>query len=619
MNLKSIYIYILTSLCVLFSTDCKGQNINDLNQKITLEASNITISELLEEIGNKASIKFSYNPNVIGANRRVSVSGKRKTVRAILDELFDNKFAYKLRGNYVIIAEKQVEEQETRVKSKLIIGSVVDDETLEPLPNVSIYTSAGENIISDAAGGFKIKLDQSDNSMIELRKKDYHPLSFNTRHNNSDDLQINLKAIKSLSVALERDSLVQVGLPTTNPELKTMFKLNSSLKLNLENIQDTLYKPVSLSLYPGISTYGNLSGNIIFNFAMNFVGYNRGINGAELGVLSNINKDFVKGAQLAGLSNYTGGKVTGFQAAGIFNMINGDLTGVQMGGITNLVRGNGSGSQFAGINNHVTQNYRGLQMAGIYNQADTLVGAQFASVLNIASNFSGVQVSGIGNYSKRSKGLQLAAVYNQADTLTGVQISGLVNSAKVVRGHQIGIINVADSITGIPFGIINIVKNGYRRIEFSSDELFPWNISLKTGVHRFYTILTAGAQTDVFDQNDESSFYTFGFGLGATVKLTERVDLDFNAINRHITKRDFTDDISYNLQGSIGLEVRPFKNLSIFGSAVYNFYYFDRALLEDPDFDGLRDNYHIDTSVENDNNLVWRSWMGYRFGLRLII
>ncbi|MEM9547131.1 MAG: hypothetical protein AAGA77_14215 [Bacteroidota bacterium] len=614
--MKTYIIYILFILLSINKAHGQNPTINDLNQRISIEARNVTKSELLKEIGEKAEIKFSYNPKVIRATERVSISGEDHTVREILDQLFKDEFTFKLRGNYVIITDEKVVEVNTKVKSSLITGYVVDEETLDGLPNVSIYTSAGENSITDEIGAFKIKLKKEDNSTIELRKKAYQPLSYSTHKAGNEYIQIKLKPIKSLKVTLERDSLIKVNLPQRNQELKTMYKVNESLKLNLENIQDTLYKPVSLSFYPGLSTYGNLSGNIVFNFALNFVGYNGGIEGVELAALSNINRGHVLGVQLAGLSNYTGGEVSGYQGAGIFNMARGNLEGVQMAGISNINLGLVEGAQFAGISNHGGSEVEGLQMAGILNSASKISGGQFSGVLNLARKSSGIQMSGVANLSGKASGVQIAGVANLADTIQGTQISGVLNVAKYAH-HQIGLINVADSISGIPIGLLNFIRKGYNRIEVGADELFRVNVSIKTGVRHFYTILTGGMQTDVFD--NESSFYTFGLGIGTSRRLTKGLNLDLNVVNRHISKKSFTDQLSYNLKGSIGLELKVVDNLSIYGGGVYNAYYFDRELLEDSDFNELRSSYLMDTSNELDRNHVWRTWIGYQFGVRLII
>jgi hypothetical protein len=189
----------------------------------------------------------------------------------------------------------------------------------------------------------------------------------------------------------------------------------------------------------------------------------------------------------------------------------------------------------------------------------------------------------------------------------------LVNVGHFVKGSQIGFINVADSLSGIPIGIFNFIKNGYKRIGVSTDELFPINIEFRTGVNKFYTILHAGMQTDVFDS--DSSFYTYGMGFGSRYPIGKSFAIEIDATANHITKRKYTNDLSMNLKGSFGIELQLSKHFSLAGGATYNAYLLDKTLLADADFESLRDKYLVDTSDEINKN-VWRSWIGYSAGLR---
>jgi len=470
MKNKSTIIKVLLVCIVFMPTIMLSQQSNDLNQKITIMASNVTISELLLKIGEKADIKFAYNPKLINAKKRVNISSEKKTVRSILDELFESKFDYKLRGKYVIIAEKSSKEL-TSNEETFISGYILDAETKDGLSNVSIYTSAGKSTITDEIGAFKIKLKKDDNANLEIRKINYMDLSYKTKHESDSQVEIELQAIKSIDISLVRDSMLTSELPVTNKGVKTMFPVRSELALNQENIQDTLTKPFSFSFYPGFSTYGNLSGNIIYNFALNFVGYNRGVSGTEIAALSNINKEDIEGVQVAGISNYVGGDVKGVQTGGIFNKIGGDLEGVQVGGVTNVNLGNTVGTQIAGVNNINLDSLTGVQAAGVYNQADTIIGTQAAGVLNIASHTVGVQASGIGNHTNFMEGTQASGVYNIANNVIGGQVAGVFNVAKNVEGYQIGLFNVADSVSGVSIGLLSFVKNGYKRVGVNTDEL----------------------------------------------------------------------------------------------------------------------------------------------------
>lgn len=618
MQINKLSFSLVLFVALLLPITAMGQTVNDLSQKISIEAENITIAELLIEIGQKADIKFSYNSKVIKSNRRVDVSIEKKSVQTVLDEVLDDQFDYKLRGNYVIISKRKSSDQsDVNGIRTTISGYVLDAETLQSIPNVSIYTTEANGAITDETGSFSMALDKKDNTVIQLRRKDYEPFSYNTKHVTQSDVEIKMKAVKSISVQLERDSMITAELPKNKYAVKTMYSVNEELRLNQENITDTLYKPISFSLYPGVSTYNNLSGNIIYNLAINFVGYNRGVEGLEIASLSNINADKVHGTQVAGLSNYVGGEVKGVQVAGIFNKIGGNLNGLQVAGISNVNFDNVAGTQVAGINNHVTGNVDGLQLAGIYNQVDSLNGLQVSGVAGVANKLSGFQLSGVANYAKSIEGVQLSALYNMADTVIGTQISGLINIADYVKGSQFGLINVADSVSGISFGLLNFIKNGYKRVGISSNELFPINISLRTGVNKFYTIINAGAQSDILD--NERSFYTFGLGLGTSIDLGRYANLNIEATSNYITKRSFTQNFSYNNRGYLGIEVPVLSGLYIAGGVTYNMYLLDRDLLDDSDFNQLRETYISDSSIKNSNDLVLRSWMGYRIGIRLEI
>ncbi len=53
---------------------------------------------------------------------------------------------------------------------------------------------------------------------------------------------------------------------------------------------------------------------------------------------------------------------------------------------------------------------------------------------------------------------------------------------------------MADSIDGLPIGFLSIVRDGYRKVEFSGVDAMNLNLGFKIGVRRFYNFLTFGAQ-----------------------------------------------------------------------------------------------------------------------------
>jgi len=616
----STLIYILFSILIFSIVQpLRGQSLtpNNLDQKITLTAENVTIAELLNGISTKANIKFSYNPKKIQANKRVSVESDALPVREVLNSIFEDAFEFKLRGNYVIIVPREEDKLEQRKgQETMLSGYILDEETKDGIADVSVFSSSGSNTITDETGAFSIKLKKDENSVVQLRKKGFEPLGYESGHTSKSNVNINMRPIKNLSILIERTELKTAPIASTEPKvhLNTIFPINESLKTHQENITDSLTRPVSVSLYPGFSTSSNLSGITEFNFALNFVGYNRGINGLEIGALSNINKENVRGATFAGLSSYVGGNIKGVQTSGIFNVTGGNILGLQAAGISNVTLGDIEGVQLSGISNFSRGNIHGLQAAGIFNRADSLQGLQLSGILNSSKSITGLQAAGIANVSARSEGLQVAGIVNLAKEVKGAQVAGILNLGGNVQGSQIGLINVSDSISGIPIGLLSFVrKNGYKKIEVYADELFPVNVAFRTGVDRFHNILIAGAQTDIF--SNENSFYTFGYGVGSSFRLSRLFAIDLDLTSQVITKQGFTDTESLRFKSYLGLDINLTNSLSVVGGASFNAYFVDSALLVDEDFNQLRSSYLFGEEIGSSGN-VWRGWIGFKGGLR---
>jgi hypothetical protein len=97
--------------------------------------------------------------------------------------------------------------------------------------------------------------------------------------------------------------------------------------------------------------------------------------------------------------------------------------------------------------------------------------------------------------------------------------AGFVNvSLQKLRGVQFGFVNYADSIeNGIPIGFISVVRQGgYRAIEYSISEFYPFNLGLKLGVEKFYA--TFYAAYNPINRDMLGSFAT-GYGIGSIIPI----------------------------------------------------------------------------------------------------
>ncbi|MFP4367650.1 MAG: hypothetical protein ACLFQA_11200, partial [Bacteroidales bacterium] len=241
------------------------------------------------------------------------------------------------------------------------------------------------------------------------------------------------------------------------------------------------------------------------------------------------------------------------QGAGFANILNGELRGIQGAGFLNVASGNAKAIQAAGFGNVCGGQVDGVQGAGFFNVADRLEGLQGAGFVNVGNDINGMQGAGFINVAGRIEGLQLA---------------GFINVAGKVDGVQLGIVNVADSIDGIPVGLLSIVKDGYRKIEFSGGDAMNANIGFKIGVRRFYNIFAVGNQFV-----DTDPVFTYGYGIGSEFNLPGHRYLNFEIVSHQFMEGSWWEYDRYNMLNQ--LKVTYASDISdkwqVFAGPVLNF------------------------------------------------
>jgi hypothetical protein len=214
-----------------------------------------------------------------------------------------------------------------------------------------------------------------------------------------------------------------------------------------------------------------------------------------------------------GLSIPWGGPYRTNLALGVIGVDSADVFGLSFGGLFSTVKGDLSGVQFAGISSVATGAALGWQGSGVVSVAQDMWGAQTAGVVCSARDV---------------RGLQLSGVINSAKDVWGAQVSGLVNSARVVRGTQIGLINLSESMYGIPIGLFSYTKNGIRDVGLYFDSYGRDYAFVTTGTNNFYVFAY-----DIIRQNGGWNRPSLDdFGLGAGYRIIERplrLDVDLSA------------------------------------------------------------------------------------------
>lgn len=360
---------------------------------------------------------------------------------------------------------------------------------------------------------------------------------------------------------------------------------------------DAKIRPFQFTLFPPISTNGLHAPYTVNHFSINaFVGMAAGVDGVELGGFFNFENEFVKGAQFAGWGNVNAGYIDA----------------VQIAGFVNVNKEGGHGVQGAGFVNYNAGDMEAIEMAGFYNASKNLIGVQAAGFINTAHNVDGVQAAGFVNIANNVEGVQTAGFVNKADDVEGVQVAGFINLARKVKGVQVaGFINVCDSIDGIPVAVISIVrKNGYRKIEVFSDEVFYLNTSFKMGVEKFYTVLTFGMKPEGGNMH-----YTYGWGVGTNFIFDEKKSLNIEYLFQQLVDNHYSQyayDHSLN-RLKLNFNYRVSSHVGVFAGPSVNFFSYN-----------IRDDNYYDVLPKWRFNL-WDGrynrqdyWFGFNAGLRFL-
>jgi hypothetical protein len=289
------------------------------------------------------------------------------------------------------------------------------------------------------------------------------------------------------------------------------------------------------------------------------------------------------------------------------------LEGLEFAGFGSIEKNYVKGFQFSGFFNLVGN-------PGAINNGYSLQGGQFAGFLNVSGgNSRGVQSAGFLNVTKNIQGAQLAGFMNIADNVKGVQVAGFLNRAKFVKGSQIGIINVADTLTGVPIGLFSYVKKGgYRRLELFYADDFEANAIYKIGVHKYYNFLGLSAQLD------GKKRWAYGAGFGAEWKPARRFHINTDIASYYVVEDSYEnfpdglfDNYEVNLLNKFRLlaTVQLTKRLAIFGGPVYNVFvsrYQDTGETEVGS--QLVTNTFYNRTAANGTNV--KMWVGFNAGIR---
>ncbi|WPP53106.1 hypothetical protein [Catalinimonas niigatensis] len=519
-------------LCLALHTPTQD---NLLHQKVNLSYQEASIVEVLQHIQQEYDIRFSYLNNEIPEDVKVNINMQDQPLYLALDKILEETtLSYQVVSGQVIL-KKDVQKAKKESKPKPALGEGKPDRersssAIKPEPAKKVKSDTLAQQATDETATVSISKSQQSVSRLPSEK-----VKINVEE--KDELT---EKIMPAPAAEENKRPV---IPTNKKEEKT--KLGEKFKhvgLGLrklfqrmpgEDKDDYERRSFHLGIIYPLSTNGTDAGKYVNEFSLHWlVGYAAGLDGVEFSGFGNIENDFVKGVQFAGFFNVVKNNVNGGQFAGFLNVNGGNLEGAQFAGFINTAVGEVDGVQGAGFINMATGYTNGAQFAGFMNViTDDAEGIQGAGFANFASgNIAGAQLAGFINYS-HDVNVQLSGFMNVASgDVKGLQGAGFINIARNVRGAQLGVFNVADSVDGVPVGFLSIVrKNGYRKLEVWGGETLHTNVGFKIGVEKFYNIFAFGSQFAA-----ENFRWGFGYGAGTQIGLTSRDYLNIDLMSFQI-------------------------------------------------------------------------------------
>lgn len=593
-----------------------GQN-NHLDKRINISIQNVSLGEMIYEIGETGRFQFSYNANILDGNKSVSVNARNERVRRILNNLLGSGYKYTIIGDHVIILRDKTKVPRAERKiNHVISGYIVDQYTEESIYEASIYELAGRKISStDEQGHYSLSFPASvEQRYLSFSKLGYVDTIVVVRPQEEQVFNVSLRPISNNVEAISKIESAPFDMHQT-PFVAALVPAKSITMA--DNVQVIEERFAQISFLPFIGSNRFVSGMLTNRLSLNvFAGYSGGVRGLELGGFLNMDRGDMRGAQLSGFGNIVGKRTVGIQMAGFFNVTVKKMSGVQMAGFTNVAIDTIQGIQIAGFANVLSGGMQGIQAAGFANFTSKNVdGLQIAGFTNIAVKDVRVgQISGFANYARDVTGFQLAGFTNiSTGTNKAVQISGFLNYSTDLHGLQISFINVSDTVSaGLPVGFFSFVRKGFHPLEISVDELFYFNLSFKTGINAFYNSFSAGA-------NDEMAY--LGYGIGSQVYLTPKFAIGLEANSRGLVARKNTFEfkgIQNQLKATFSYKFA--RHFSITTGPSIN------MILENENLQGLAgypqssdflmpELMNIQTTTFRDNDMKY--WFGWSLGIRL--
>jgi len=234
----------------------------NLNKKITIEVHEQLLGEVIKQISEKGNILFSFNPETIPIDKKITLVARNTSLLKIFDQVFTaNGIEYSLSEKQVILKQKgneipvKTDARPKQINKYTISGYVRDKATGDAIIGANIFDLASlQGTTTNAYGFYSLSMPQGQylisNSMIG-----YTPVAqlIDLNKNTESTIDLELSSVEMSAVVItaspERDALLlnQTGGTKLSP---AVLKQIPGFAGNVDVLK-------SLQTVPGILTFGD--------------------------------------------------------------------------------------------------------------------------------------------------------------------------------------------------------------------------------------------------------------------------------------------------------------------------------------------------------------------------
>ncbi|MEL1255924.1 TonB-dependent receptor [Flavobacterium sp. DGU38] len=227
MRISLFHIFLLTcGTHMVFATEMSGQNLESIS--VDIELHNQDIKTLFKTIENKTGLLFAYQPQIIKDFPKVTTTGGRRSVSAILNSVFQgSNLVYKQVDKNVIIYKKESTAlNNKKEEANYYLSGKILDENGYPLPGVSVLlVGSNKHGISDFDGQFSIELPTGKH-LLRISYLGYKTQEITVENQTT----VTIKMQPDLA---KLDEIVVIGYGTTTKRTTT----GSVVKITAEDIE----------------------------------------------------------------------------------------------------------------------------------------------------------------------------------------------------------------------------------------------------------------------------------------------------------------------------------------------------------------------------------------------